>query len=335
MVLTLSQAIEQYNRYLRATGKSPRTIADYNNSYRKLRAFFDHDPPIAALGIDDLEAFFVELQTQEVAPAGVAPRPARKLSDKTIKNIHTGLSSLWTWAVQRQFVSTNVIRSIKVNNPQPPPIEAFTEGQIQALIDACEHSRPWVNREETRHRVPRTKMLHDQAVILFLVDTGVRASEACGLTIGDLDTETRTAYVAATDAKNSKARFVKFGRRTTLAVLDYLATRPDSIPNDPFFSLTNRHGRFTEEHFDRRILGRHLRRIGERAGIPRVYPHRFRHTFATQFLVNGGDPGVLQELLGHSTLEMVYRYVHYVEADIAKAHRRASPADNWKLKLKK
>jgi len=335
MVLKLSQAIEQYNRYLRATGKSRNTINDYNNTYRKLLAHLPHDPPISDINLDDLETFFDHLRTRPVTPAGIAPRPPRILSDKTIANVHTGLSSLWRWAAERQFVPANIIRAIKVRKPQPPPIEVFTQEQIQALLDACKHSQTWNGKDETRTRIARPLMLRDQAIILFLLDTGVRISEACALTLNDVDTELRDVYVKAAAAKLKKPRVVRFGNRASLALLDYLAMRPEAIPHDPLFSLTDQRGRFTNEHFDRRTLGRHLKRVGQRAGIPDVNPHRFRHTFATQFLTNDGDPGILQELLGHSTLEMVYRYIHFAHADIARAHRRSSPADNWKLKLKR
>ncbi len=71
--------------------------------------------------------------------------------------------------------------------------------------------------------------------------------------------------------------------------------------------------------------------IGERAGM-KAYPHLFRHTFATEFLRNHGDVLKLQNLLGHSTLDMVKRYVHFVEGDCAAAHATADPADNWRIK---
>ncbi len=74
-----------------------------------------------------------------------------------------------------------------------------------------------------------------------------------------------------------------------------------------------------------------LQRLGKRAGIDHVHPHRFRHTFAIQYLRNGGDPYTLQMMLGHSTLEMVKTYLKLVQTDLDPSHQRASPVDNWRL----
>ena len=78
-------------------------------------------------------------------------------------------------------------------------------------------------------------------------------------------------------------------------------------------------------------LHRLVKRLGDRAGVKNVHPHRFRHTFGTEYLRNGGQMIALQELLGHSDLEMVKRYVHFVAADVKRDHEHASPVDNWKF----
>jgi integrase/recombinase XerD len=187
MVITVSEAIQRFNRYLQATGKSTNTIADYNNSYRKLRAYLGDDPSLDELTVDDLEGFFADLRDGKRAPAGVAPRPARRLSDKTIKNIHSALSSLWNWAKSRRFVDQNIVQEIKVRKPEKPIIEVFTQEQVQRMLAACKHSTPWKDKPNTRNQRPAGLAVRDRAIVIFLVDTGVRVSELCALTIGDID----------------------------------------------------------------------------------------------------------------------------------------------------
>ncbi len=83
--------------------------------------------------------------------------------------------------------------------------------------------------------------------------------------------------------------------------------------------------------FDRNSLRKAIVRIGNRAGVRGANVHRFRHTFAINYLRNGGDPYSLQRLLGHSTMEMVKRYLAIAQADLERNHKLASPVDNWRL----
>jgi integrase/recombinase XerD len=82
---------------------------------------------------------------------------------------------------------------------------------------------------------------------------------------------------------------------------------------------------------NRHVLGRLVSRIGDRAGVKKVHPHRFRHSFAIEYLRNDGKMLALQDLLGHSDLETARRYARFVEADIAIDHASASPADKLRL----
>ena len=75
-----------------------------------------------------------------------------------------------------------------------------------------------------------------------------------------------------------------------------------------------------------------LRRLGKRVGV-HAYPHKFRHTGVTMFLRNGGNVFALQEILRHSSLEMVQRYVHLAQVDTEEPRRQANPVYYWGLRV--
>jgi site-specific recombinase XerD len=81
----------------------------------------------------------------------------------------------------------------------------------------------------------------------------------------------------------------------------------------------------------RRRLLENIQYVGKKAGVVDVTIHRFRHTFAINYLRNGGDVYTLQRILGHTTLSMVKRYLAIAQADVEKAHRKASPVAKWGL----
>lgn len=105
-----------------------------------------------------------------------------------------------------------------------------------------------------------------------------------------------------------------------MALWHYLAVRPDARPQFIDRVFLTSEGRSMERNAVGKVLARLRRRVGVQAN-----PHKFRHTGATLFLRNGGNAFTLKEILGHSTMAMVERYVHLAQVDIEEAHRRASP----------
>lgn len=347
MEIKLSQAIDGFILFKQVAGLSPYSIRNYTLDLRRLSAYFQSDPLLNSITASQLRAFLYAFQTTQLEPAGVAPRPPRLPSAKTIANLHTTLSSFWTWAVAETYANHHLMREVDTPHPATAVIQPFSREEVQALLKSVEFTASWTTRPNIRSSRPPAIVHRDRALILFLLDTGVRAAELCALTISDVDLKSGSAVVVGKSRLNAgqgKRRVVQFGNQTRKALWEY-ATHRSSPPSlllppggggqgwgsglagglGPFFTTAD--GR----PLDRRHLATHLRRLGARAGIPNVYTHRFRHTFAITYLRNGGDAFTLQQLLGHSSLDMCRRYLALAQADCAAVHRRAGPVDNWRL----
>jgi site-specific recombinase XerD len=236
----------------------------------------------------------------------------------------------------------NTFRKLEEFLGRDPPLSSITPADIRGFLSSMDGlsaktllnyhtglSALWtwavkegVAEEHILHKVRRPSADRDRAIILLLVDTGMRASELCNLRIQDLDMANHRVRVMG---KGRKERMLPIAARTSQAIWRYLATR-DTKRDSAFLFATK-----TERQLERNNVRNTLKRIGERAGVSGVTLHRFRHTFAITFLRNNGHIMALQRLLGHATLDMVSRYLSIVQADIENAHKESSPVANWLL----
>lgn len=306
---TLTQAIDEFILHCGARRLSDKTIYMYEYILNKLADHLPADPPLAAITVNDLESF---LASQD------------QLSKKSLHHYHAAISSMYTWATTRRppLVTEHLMRTIPAPQPEKRIIVPFTQDEIRRLLRFADTTRKYQRpgKRASTHTLPSGA--RNRAIILLLLDTGIRATELCCLTIADVDLKTQRITVMG---KGSKERTVKFSPRTGEVLYRYLATRPNARANEALISTQR------GAHFDANHLGQILRRLGKRAQVEKVHAHRFRHTFATEFLRNNGDPYTLQEILGHTSMEMVRKYIHIAQIDIDQQHRRASPVDNWHL----
>ncbi len=145
------------------------------------------------------------------------------------------------------------------------PVPVISDDELGALLKAC-NGRDFVDRR-------------DEALIRLLLDCSVRVSEACGLRVDDLDLDQGPALVLG---KGGKRRPIYFSARTTRALDRYIRIRAAHrwAHLDALF-LTQR-GALSADGARDRVKFR-----GDLAGIEDLHPHRFRHTFAHDFLING------------------------------------------------
>ncbi len=127
-------------------------------------------------------------------------------------------------------------------------------------------------------------------------------------------------------AKDGKGRIVYLGKSVRSFLWRYRAERKDGGDGNAPLFLGKIH-----RPINRDALRQLMIRLGQKVGVRKCHPHRFRHTFAITCLRSGGDVFTLKSLLGHGSLDMVEHYARIAQVDVEQAHRKASPADNWRL----
>jgi len=198
--------------------------------------------------------------------------------------------------------------------------EKYIEKQIQITMPRVEVKPMRVlNDEELDKVLTACRRPRDKALILFMVDTGLRRSEVLFLNWSDIDISSGIVNVSKT--KNKKPRSVFIGAKTRRALLKYRRTISHGDDQPLFQSVSGRGFRSSG-------LRQVFRRISERAKI-KFSAHDLRRTFATMSLRNGMNPLYVQSMLGHSSLEMTRRYIQLVKDDLMEAHAEHGPIDRY------
>lgn len=317
MDITVEQAIKGFRLYNEAAGRSKKTSLWYENNldlfHKWIEKQIGHKPHMDEVTTDLLRNFLIQMRSEaEQAEQHPEQLPKKRVrSMRTVRGYYASLSAFLNWAVREELLDKSPMKNIarpKVPRFIPDPL---SEQEIRALLTAC------------KNLTDRSSM-RMTAMVLFLLDSGVRVGEMLKLKLTDLDLEQGRAKVMG---KGAKERYVYFGRATKRVLWRYISlARPEPAPNVENLFLT-----FDGRPLPQRQFGHMLNKLGEAAGVKRVHPHRFRRTAAVQFLRNGGNIFALQKLLGHETLEMVRRYVELASDDVADAHHKASPVDGWRL----
>jgi site-specific recombinase XerD len=226
-----------------------------------------------------------------------------------------GLRAFFNWVVREGFLSDSPITKVKVAKPRRKVIQPYTSEQIKAMLGVCD----WDYQHNAKFLGSRNR-----AILLMLLDSGLRLSELANIRFQDIDTE--QGWIKAT-GKGAKERVVRIGGTAQKALWRYLMHRPNNGRQEIWLSEEGR-------PLQGSGIQSMINRLKKRAGVAdRGCVHRFRHTFALNFLRADRNPFNLQYLLGHSSLEMVRHYTATLGMeDALEAHKRASPADLMGLK---
>lgn len=179
----------------------------------------------------------------------------------------------------------------------------LTEAEVGSVLDAPTGAAPADAR--------------DRALIELLYSSGLRRAETIGLNVGDLDMLTGTVRVFG---KGSKERVVPVGNAAQEALRAYLRRRGSPGDGEPLF-LGSRGTRLSDAGLAF-VVNRWVKRS---ALLKKVTPHAFRHSFATHLLNGGCDIRVVQEMLGHASLQTTQIYTHVSLERLREVYRGAHP----------
>jgi integrase/recombinase XerD len=321
---SLSRAVEGFILNISAAGRSEHTIRNYRTALNRFVQHLDN-VEINQVTPEDIDEYMAWLKSDfRITHVMTTPITPRKLSKKSLSNIHGNLSVFWKW-VSKEFRLPNPFKVQKIKY-YPKPISPLTQEEIESLLEACRYTHKTPKSMKSYSSQRRT-FKRDKAIILTFLDTGMRVSELCGIQIKDFLPDNGRIIITG---KGSKTRFVYLGKVSLKALWSYLLERfPNQSPPKEDYLFTDQYDMYA---LTRDSAYKLIKRLGQAAGVSDVYPHKFRHTFAVQFLRNGGNVFELQQLLGHSDLAMAKKYVRLAQIDLETSAKRASPADCWRLR---
>jgi integrase/recombinase XerD len=233
----------------------------------------------------------------------------RNLKKNTINGRIKTLRVFFRILKESGYTTSDPAAGLKTIKGPKPDIVPFTGEQILALF-AQPDTTTFVG-------------LRDRMIMQILLDTGIRLDELCGLDLESLDLKKCSLRVLG---KGRKLRAVMFGSETAKAIRKYLH----------FTGITDGYLILSQDGLplQSRSVQERITIYAKAAGIKgvRPSPHTFRHTFAKMFLMNGGDPYVLRDLLGHETMSTVIIYLKLFRDDLHKKYQGKSPVDRLTFK---
>ncbi|MCU4823255.1 tyrosine-type recombinase/integrase [Bacillus cereus] len=217
-----------------------------------------------------------------------------------INTIMKHMKAFYNFLVEEDYIQVNPFSKIKSLKEAQDNIEALSVDQLKILLKQPDQ-RTYAG-------------FRDYVLMILLADPGMRISEALNLQQEDIDFKMNVIELKGANTKNRKTRYVPISQKTSKLLRELLVEIEEF---DTLYIFATVYGNTV----DPARFRQRLKTYGNNAGI-RVPPHTFRHTFAKYYLLNNGDVMTLQKILGHSSIEMVRRYINMTSKDIVVQHNK-------------
>ena len=309
--LTIDELISRYALSNQADGKSPKTIAWYRDILNQFSAYLKTERypcHLSDISLNIVRGYVLYLHHKpKFKGHPFTPTQADYLSPRTVQCHVRALKAFSSWLYAEGYTPENRLKNLKIPKAPVTLIEPLTPEEIKKVTASINKKSPTGTR--------------NYALFATLLDTGLRASEAAGITLTNLNLA--DGYIKVM-GKGSKERIVPIGKYIQMTLLSYIDKgRPELISPDYNNLFLTQAGKPITVNTVKLVFSR----LSRSSSVERLHAHLCRHTFAINYLLNGGDIFSLREILGHTTLEMVNHYLHFTSSQITDQHHKYSPMD--------
>lgn len=286
--MTIQQAINEFMIEQASRGNTERTLGYYRASLKYFTDYFGSDRDILSVSTADLKSYVISLINTGIKKV-------------TVKSYTRAVKVFFRWCYEEEYIETDITKKFKLIKVQPKVIEVLTDEELNTIINRYDDS---------------VIGIRNKCILLMMCDCGLRLSEVTSLKLDNVSFEHRTALVTG---KGGKSRLVPLGSATFEYLKRYLEVRRGTAPE---LFVTFNGDKLTNSAIDSLFA-----RLRKHTGIKRLHPHLLRHTFATNFIYDGGNPIVLQMIMGHSDIETTQIYLHLAETKRIFATQKSSHYD--------
>lgn len=310
----VDEAIGGYLEYLELVkGRSPNTVRAYGRDLRS-----------ACEGLGAVEEFTLE-RGRDVLDWALEAGASRA----TVARLVSAMRGFGGWLSHTGRLPGNPVSALQAPPPQRHLPRVLSNDQAGTLLERAQQQAEQPIQDATPDASDahsHALRVRDWAMLELLYASGIRVAELCGADLADLgDRDLRVT------GKGSKTRVVPFGTAARKALdawlevrQDLAARRPSKRPATSALFLGSRGGRI-----DQRRVREVVHAAAEAAGTPGVTPHGLRHSSATAVLEGGADLRVVQEFLGHASMQTTQIYTHVGTERLRQVYRQAHPRSGY------
>ncbi|OGO77639.1 MAG: hypothetical protein A2Y23_11845 [Clostridiales bacterium GWB2_37_7] len=304
MFINLSMLIEQFMIEQELKGNSPKTLKYYR---RSLQYFIDYvgDKPILDITLLDLQQYALNIKNRpKYINHPFHPQGETPITTTSMQTYIRALRVFLSWLYNEEYISTEFNKKFRLPKATKKTVEVLTEKEIKTIFSSL--------------NIRTVTGMRSACLCALMLDSGLRLGEAIGINIQDIDFSRGIIKVLG---KGNKERIVPLGVQTRKHIIKYITKYRGMHDTDKL--LMSIEGIPLSQNAVKQIFVR----LREKTNIEKLHPHLLRHTFATNYLINGGDIFSLQQILGHTSLDMVKRYSHLSASFLMRQHKYNSPLD--------